>query len=72
MERITSSEHVPDEKRRLAPTKMCFSLKTATYLLKNRLVTHPPIIMEVENDPIVEETSLVGTHSPLPFLWEEE
>ena len=29
-------------------------------------ITLPPIIMEVENDPIVEETSLVGTHSPLP------
>ncbi len=28
--------------------------------------------MIVENDPIVEETSLVGTHSPLPWLWEEE
>ena len=28
--------------------------------------TLPPIIMEVENDPIEEETSLVGTHSPLP------
>ena len=28
--------------------------------------TLPPIIMEVENDPIIEETSLVGTQSPLP------
>ena len=34
--------------------------------------TLPPIIMEVENDSIVEETSLVGTHSPLPYLREEE
>ena len=35
----------------------------------------PPIIMEVENGPIVEETIVlydVGTHSPLPWLWEEE
>ena len=29
------------------------------------MVIGPPIIKEVENDPIVEETSL-GTHSPLP------
>ena len=28
--------------------------------------------MEVENGPVIEETSLVGTHSPLPWLWEEE
>ena len=34
--------------------------------------TLSPIIMEVENGPIVEEASLVGTHSPLPRLWEEE
>ena len=28
--------------------------------------TLPPIIMEVENGPIIEETNLVGTHAPLP------
>ncbi len=28
--------------------------------------------MEVENGPIVKEMSLGGTHSPLPWLWEEE
>ena len=28
--------------------------------------TLPPIIMEVENGPIVKEHSLGGTHSPLP------
>ena len=27
--------------------------------------TLPPRIMEVESGPIVEETSLAGTHSPL-------
>ena len=33
---------------------------------ETKSITLPPIIMEVENDPIVEETtsSLVGTHSP--------
>ena len=43
-------------------------LQTASKTTIDGTYTLPPIIMEVEveNDPIVEETSLVGTHSPLP------
>ncbi len=34
--------------------------------------TLPPIIMEVKHGPIVKETSVGWSHSPLPWLWKEE
>ncbi len=54
----------------------CHSFQEIRTMMMNTL---PPIIMEVEDDPIIEETSLGGTHGPnfhdygrkevTPFSW---